>query len=151
MTDYRNKFSLTELLAVSPVLGEIVNKVEQLAKLNRIVHQKLDTKLRRYCRVANLRDNILILTTSSPALGHLLRFEKTELLTTLRTDPTLCHLKSIEIKVRPLSNQKPTIEKQPTVVRSTLSKFSAELIKNTALNIDSVSLRTALLRLSTLP
>src|ERR1700722_1515422 len=95
------KHSLANILTDSPILSEIVNKVDQLAKLNRIVHQKLDPELTKYCRVANLRDGILILSTSSPATGHLLRFAKAELLSTLRIEPQWCHLKSIKIHVRP--------------------------------------------------
>jgi len=148
MIDLHNKLSLIEILATSPTLGEIVNKVEQLAKLNRIVHQKLDPKLRKHTRVANLRDGILILTTSSSAIGNLLRFEKIELLTALRADPTLCHLKAIDIKVQP-DNPGLGTEECPRL-KPVLSKVSAEFIKNTALNIHSSSLRTALLRLSTI-
>jgi hypothetical protein len=149
MIDFCHKISLTEILTASPILGKIVNKVEQLAKLNSIIHQKLDPKLGRFCRVTNCRDNILILTTSSPALGHLLRFEKIELLTTLRADPMLCHLKSIDIKVRPLPFVHESITPQCPIPKPVLSKLSSELIQNTALNIDFPALRAALLRLST--
>ncbi len=95
------KCSMADILTTSPILSQIVNKVEQLAKLNRIVHEKCDPKLRNHCRVANYRDGILILTTDSAAVAHWLRFEKSELLTALRSLPEWCHLKSIKIHVRP--------------------------------------------------
>ena len=98
---HSQKHSMVEILIISPILSQIVNKVEQLAKLNRIVHQKCNPELRKHCRVANYRDGILILTTHSSAVGHLLRFEKSELLTALRSLPEWCHLKSIKIHVRP--------------------------------------------------
>lgn len=93
--------SMAEILRTSSILSQIVTKVEQLAKLNRIVHEKCDPELRKHCRVANYRDGILILTTPSSAAGHLLRFSKGELLTALRSVPEWCHLKSIKIHVRP--------------------------------------------------
>lgn len=93
--------SLTNILTTSPILSQIVRKVDQLAQLNRIVHQKLDPALAKHCRVANYRDGILILTTHSSTTGHLLRFAKSELLSTLRAMPEWCHLKAIKIHVRP--------------------------------------------------
>ena len=150
MIDPYNKLSLIDILTTSPTLGEIVNKVEQLAKLNRIVQQKLDPQLKKHCRVANLREGILILSTPSPAFGNLLRFEKISLLTSLRTDPSLCHLKAIEIKVQPPTHALLMPERPKHTRIPTLSKVSAEFINNTALTIHSSSLRTALLRLSTI-
>jgi hypothetical protein len=92
--------SLANILTTSPILSQIVRKVDQLAQLNRIVHQKLDPALKTHCRVANYRDGVLILTTNTSATGHLLRFAKGELLTALRKEPEWCHLKSIKIHVR---------------------------------------------------
>lgn len=94
--------TLVDILARSPKLAQIVNKVDQLAKLNSSILKKLDPDLSRYCRVANCRDGILILTTDNPSAGHLLRFAKMDLLDNLRQDPAFCHLKSIQTLVRPV-------------------------------------------------
>ena len=141
------KLSLTEILSLSPCFGEIVNKIEQLAKLNRIVHQKLDPELAKHCRVANLRDGILILTTASPTYGHLLRFEKGELLTRLRAEPAFCHLKSIQTHVQPpLARSLTTGTRLPV---PSLSLVTAHLIHETALTLTLPTLQQALLRLAT--
>jgi len=145
MTGHK-KLSLIEVIAKSPLFAEIVNKVELLAKLNRVVLEKLDPKLRGHCRVANLRDGILILTTTSPALGHQLRFATSDLLTSLRALPEWCHLKSIKIHVRLAYDAAlPPSHPNPTPI---LSESNAEIIKASVQNINTAALKDALLRLS---
>lgn len=142
------KNSMVEILTISPILSQIVNKVEQLAKLNRIVHQKCDPELRKHCRVANYRDGILILTTPSSAIGHLLRFSKSELLTTLRSLPEWCHLKSIKIHVRPNPPGLEITPEPPTQNLRRLSPPVVQALQETALGIDFQALQQALLRLA---
>ncbi len=151
MTGHK-KLSLIEILADSPALREIVNKVDQLAKLNRLLEQKCDPELAKNCRVANLRAGVLILTTPSPATGHLLRFTKSELLTALRSDPEWCHLTSIKIHVRPPVAPSPLGEPSRSQSASIIPKFclsknSAEAVKATAAGISYSPLQEALLRL----
>ncbi len=140
------KISLTDILIQSPVFSEMASKVEQLSKLNYIVHQKLAPDLAKHCRVANLRDGILILTTTSPTYGHLLRFSEVDLLTELRADPRWCHLKSIKTHVRPPIGE----AKHPKDIlpKPFLSVLNAAVIETTASYIAPSSLQKALLRLS---
>jgi hypothetical protein len=141
------KRTMAEILTTSTILSQIVNKVDQLAKLNRIVHQKCDPELRKHCKVANYRDGILILTTHSSATGHLLRFSKSELLTALRSEPAWCHLKSIKIHVRP---NPPALDITPAPRMPDFPRLPphvAQNIKETAFNINFPPLRQALLRL----
>lgn len=141
--------SMADILTISPILSQIVNKVDQLAKLNRIVHQNCDPELAKHCRVANYRDGILILTTYSSAAGHLLRFAKSDLLTALRKMPEWCHLKSIKIHVRPSQqDERETSPITQTTPEVRLPQRIAKDLKETALNIDYQPLQQALLRLS---
>ncbi len=144
------KHTVVEIFTHSPRLGLIVNKVEQLSKLNRLVHEKLDCNLAKYCRVANVRDGILILTTSSPATGHLLRFAISDLLTALRAEPEWCHLKSIKTQVHPLQPGTNTAAK-PSYPPVTLSCSNREMVASIAQTIDNPSLQQALHRLSQSP
>lgn len=138
--------TMVDIITRSPVLGQIVYKVDQLAKLNRLIIEKLDPELARHCRVANCRDGILILTTPSPSTGHLLRFSEVELLTSLRAIPDFCHLKSIKTQVRPpLPEYSYSKEVLP---KPSLSAKGAEIIRAMALNIESLSLRKSLLQLA---
>lgn len=137
--------SMIDILSRSSALGKIVYKVDQLAKLNRTLLNKLDPELARHCRLANCREGIIILTTTSPATGHLLRFKELELLSALRADPDFCHLKSIKIQVRPADSAYTPSQTLPLPM---LSVMGASTVRATAEEVESPSLRQALLRLS---
>jgi hypothetical protein len=145
MREYQQT-TMVDILTRSPVLANIIYKVDQLAKLNRIVLKKLDSELARHCRVSNLREGILILTTSSPTTGHLLRFSEIDLLIALRTDPAFCHLKSIKTQVRP--PEPDYFPSRKVLPKPSLSSKGAEILRTTALAIASPSLKKALLRLA---
>lgn len=142
------KWSFNEILSISPILREIVCKVEQLAKLNRQVLNKLEPQLAKHCRVANLKDGILILTTQSPTWGHQLRFASSDLLSALRAEPEWCGLKSIKIHVRP--NEIPTLDRVGSTILSgpMLSPLGASYLQKTAETITDVRLQEALSKLS---
>lgn len=138
--------SLIDILTTSNTLNTLVNKASALNKLNQALLEKLDPALSPHCRVTNLRDGILILTTPSPAWGYKLRFAEMELLSTLRKEPEWCGLKSIQSRVRPLLQQDPYLKQQfPAPV---LSKQSACHLLNTANGIECPKLRQSLLKLS---
>jgi hypothetical protein len=139
--------STVDILTRSPILAEIVYKVDQLAKLNRIIFTRLDPELARYCRVANCRDGILVLTTHSPATGHLLRFSEMDLLSTLRADPHFCHLKSIKTHVRPSITQYSASVK-PALPEPWLTPTGAEILRSAAKQVDCSNLKKALLKLA---
>ena len=140
-----SKISLTEILSSSSLFGKIVKKVEEISKLNTIVQEALDPKLAAYCRVANVRDGILILTTHSSSYGNLLRYAEVELLTRLRSDPNWCHLKSIKTCVRPPMTH---AQKPPQVNKPTLTESNSTCIQATAHYIHEPALRQALERLA---
>jgi hypothetical protein len=140
------KLSLTEIFTHSPHLCEMIKKVNQLSNLNRLIQQKLEPQLAQQCRLANYRQNILILSAATPAIGHLLRFAVPDLLMQLRQEVEWCHLAGIQVEVRPpLIIALPVIAPHPAPV---LSPNSAAQIKEAAFSIDNVSLKKALLRLS---
>lgn len=143
------KRSMINILANSSLFGPIAAKAEQLVQLNRIVHQKLDPKASKHCRVANLRDGVLVLMTHSSSYGHLLRFSADDLLTKLRSDPTWCHLKSIKTIVRaPVDPCVPVYPLDNMTPKPYCSKNTASIIQDTAFHINNPSLQKALLKLS---
>lgn len=91
--------SFTHLLQTAPNLHKLLSKLEQLQQLNGIVAANLEPALATQCRVANLRDGILILSTTSPAWKHKLRFATIDLLSALRAHPQWSSLKSIEVRI----------------------------------------------------
>ena len=91
--------SFTNLLQTAPNLYKLLDKLEQLNLLNSFVVAHLEPSLAAQCRVANLRDGILILSTTSPAWKHKLRFATLDLLSALRAHPKWSSLKAIEVRI----------------------------------------------------
>lgn len=91
--------SFTSLLQTAPNLHKLLAKLEQIKQLNLFVTSHLEPSLAKQCQVANLRDGVLILSTTSPAWKHKLRFAALDLLSALRANPHWSNLKSIEIRI----------------------------------------------------
>ncbi|CUX96325.1 hypothetical protein FVIR_GE00485 [Candidatus Gullanella endobia] len=81
-----------------------LSKIQQhcmlLLKLNRIVNTLLPIPLRPWCRVANIRQGILILETANANWKLRLYYEQFHLLSSLRAQ-ILPSLLSIDIKINP--------------------------------------------------
>jgi len=96
---YISIHSINALLQNSPTITNIRNKLQQLKQLNKIVTKLLPPALSCHATVANLRDGILILTTTSPVWNHQINFLKMDLLDKLRiSDPAWAGISSILVK-----------------------------------------------------
>lgn len=82
------------------MLRNVQQRATALLKLNTAVRSLLPTQLKPHCRVANYRNNVLILETDSANWLMGLRYEQSKLLSTLRMD-ILPSLASIDIKINP--------------------------------------------------
>lgn len=94
--------SFTSLLQSAPNLNKLLAKLAQLEQLNRFIakyFEATEPNLGKQCRVANLREGILILSTTGPAWKHKLRFATSDLLSALRANPQWSSLKSIEVRI----------------------------------------------------
>jgi len=143
---YINKVSqqsFSNLLQASPELSSFVDKISQLEKINQILASKLEPELFANCQVANLRDGTLILTTTSPAWNHKLRFCSVDLLSALRSEPQWAGLKSIEVRVDYLPqtpNDTTTSSKNPVVI----SEQAAAALRGAAKSVSNSKLSKAL-------
>ncbi len=144
--------TIAKLLTTTPILRELVKKVEELTKLNQVVRSQLDPKLAKHCKVHSYDNGILTLSTHSPVWGHTLRFSESDLLSRLRAYPEWCGLKSIRSRVLPPNAAEEPLEISPFAENNRLipiiTKNDAELLQLTAYNIASESLRKALLKLA---
>lgn len=138
--------SFQDILITSPLLKTVLQKADKVTKLNQAVSKNLEPELVPYCRVANIRDGVLILTTPSPIWGHQLRFTSLSLLTTLRKEEQWCGLTSIKIHVRPNDEKLPVI--LPSLPIPALSLKGAAHLKEAAAQIKHLGLQEALERLS---
>ena len=85
------KSLLSDVLINSPTLRNLYEKVitlNQLNEMNQRILSKIAPTLAPHCRVANLRDQTLVLTTDSPIWLHALRYtiNKATLLTALKAE-----------------------------------------------------------------
>jgi len=140
-------YSFSELFNTSPILSELLKKVEQLTKLNRSVVNQLSPRLAHTCQVMSCQDGILKLSTSSPAWGHELRFAEAELLSKLRSSPEWRALKAVKTYVQPPQESFSHAYRAP-FPKPTLTTTSAAYLKIAAENTTCSPLRTALLKLA---
>lgn len=88
---------------ISEPSGQIKSLLDQLSKinsLNRLLGHKLNVKLSQHCRVANLRNNTLVIAADSPAWSNKIRSQTPELLASFRQSGYF-GLANIEIIVQP--------------------------------------------------
>lgn len=135
------------LLSGTPELQKFVSKLQHLEQINNYLSAHLDPQLAPHCRVANMRDGALVISTTSPAWNHKLRFAALDILSLLRANPLWSGLKSIEVRVDYLN---PIDHNTPTNFRtsSPVSTKNAKLIQQTATYIANEKLSNSLKRLA---
>lgn len=139
--------SITSLLQNVPDLHKFVGRIEQLKQISEIISSKLEPSLADNCHVANLRDGMLILATTSPVWNHKLRFSTLDLLSTLRSDPRWSGLKSIEVRVDYPPNNTDTSVINPNKPRE-ISAAGAKSLLQAAASINNPQLALAIKRLA---
>ncbi|SCZ50395.1 DUF721 domain-containing protein [Thiohalomonas denitrificans] len=125
-------------------LGQTIDRARALIRLEQQVVDCLETKLAGHCRVANLKDGILVLQVDSPAWAGRLRQQAPKLPAQLReTGGDLASVRHVRVTVRP-------VEHRSVPLRHTaqLSAKSAEGIEAAAETIDDEALSAALKRLA---
>ncbi|UVK76814.1 MAG: hypothetical protein CMIDDMOC_00309 [Sodalis sp. Fle] len=81
-------------------LSQIQRHALMLLNLNHAVTTLLPTPLRLWCRVANFRENIIVLETANASWLARLRYEQNQLLSALRAQ-ILPSLSTIDIRINP--------------------------------------------------
>lgn len=94
--------SLREVLLGNRNLQYLQARVEYLQKTDLLLRSHLDSSLREHCRIANIRDNILVIFVESSAWAARFRFCIPTLLEKLKSEPELQGLKSVQVRVNPL-------------------------------------------------
>lgn len=81
-------------------LQTVLSKVKAINTLNEMVRGLLEEGLRKYCRVGNLSNGILVLLVDNSAVATQMRYVVPSLLQQLRGTKALRHIKEIQLKVR---------------------------------------------------
>ncbi|MGL5952965.1 MULTISPECIES: DUF721 domain-containing protein [Providencia] len=88
------------LSKTSNTLQTIQRNAKAILKLNQVVKNLLPAEIKPMCRVANYRNNIMVLEVANASWMTRLNYEKLNLLSALRTS-ILPSLSSIDIRINP--------------------------------------------------
>ena len=134
---------ITELLyrASFPAEG-VLQRGQYLYRLNRVLSKLLDADSSLHCRVANVRDGVLILYTDSTAWATRLRYQTPALLKQLQQRKGLETLSRVDLRVLP--------EQEKTVInhQASLSKEASSYLSACAESVEDQGLSSALRRLA---
>ena len=123
---------LSKLLHQSGPMPDLAEKAELLLHLNQYVKQMLSGPVTEQLKVANLRQGILVIETTSAAWAARINFQKGKLLQQLRAE-TLPMLTAIEVKVNPgLAMYEPKSQ----VPQNEISQTAASHIEALAEHVD---------------
>lgn len=104
MTDLKkitSQSAISYLESATNDLKFILDKVRALQLIQKKVQTYLDPTLTKYCQVANLAENKLILLIANGSVATQIRFMANDLIKQFKQDSALQHIKQIECKVRP--------------------------------------------------
>ncbi|ASF16833.1 DUF721 domain-containing protein [Shewanella xiamenensis] len=136
---------LSQLLHQSGTLPDIAEKAELLLYLDQHVKQIVAGPVAEQLKVANFRQGVLVVETTSAAWAARINFQKPKLLAQLQAE-TLPILTAIEVKVNP---RLALYDAKPKQAHKALSPAAAEHIAALAENV-SGTLGEKLKRLATL-
>jgi hypothetical protein len=123
----------------------ILERARRLQHLEKAVLQLLPENLSAHCKVLNLKSEILVLATSSPAWAARLRFAAPNLLKQLECQLALTTtIRTIQVKIDPETVEIQSLKKQ----QPKLSLASGTLLAQTANSVNHPALQEALYRLA---
>ena len=122
----------------------ILKHVNFINQLQSELHKYLGPPLNTHCKIANYKKDILILHADSPGWAAKLRYITPDISSFLQQQFQLTSLKTIRVKVQPVSKEPIKTSKKRIILSST----SAKLINDVAKTIPDHALRTSLLKIS---
>lgn len=119
-------------------LDKIKQHAVNILKINKEVNSLLPEQLRPWCRVANIRNGVIILETANASWMMLLRYEQKKLLSSLRAN-ILPSLPSIDIRINPILA---VIKEKNNKICNLLYKKNFFLSNKSAIYIRDVAFRS---------
>lgn len=125
------------------MLAKLAQHAQLIEKLNHTLHQALPLQFSAHCRLANIKNQTLIIHTDNASFASLIRFQV----------PTLCKtfsaqlkmpVNNIEVKVRPDISHERAVETSTTL----LPKSAATALQQTSQVIDNEALSASLEKLA---
>jgi len=121
----------------------MLERAKKLQRLEQAVLQLLPADLAAHCKVMNLKNEILVLATSSPTWATRLRFASPELIKQLRCQYSL-KLSAVQARIQPQALEIHEVRSH----QLKLSMASGTLLAQTARSIKHPALQEALYRLA---
>lgn len=121
----------------------IIERARKLTRLEQAVLQILPDELAAHCKVLNLKNETLVLSTVSPAWAGRLRFLAPDLIKQLKCRHALSICK-VDLRIQPENIENPLPAKSSLCI----SLRSATLLAQTAKTVNYPPLQEALLRLA---
>ncbi len=139
-----------ELVDSSEQLNNLYTHAKGIYALNEKLQKHLGPSLSGHCTVANYSDETLIVNAETSAWASKLRYCIPDILNYAKHECGLTTLKSVRIKVSPIHNKtvQSNLSSTRSVKKASLSKKSADFIKNVATSIKDPALRKSILRIS---
>ena len=122
----------------------LLTRARILMEMEVLLHELLPAPLKEHCRVLAIRDETLVLATSSPVWAARLRFHAPLLVKQLSDHQTM-KLRTVLVRVRPPEKSAPPRRRQAALRPG---KAGAAALQQAAQTISDPVLKTALLRLA---
>jgi hypothetical protein len=122
----------------------LVTRARTLMELEALLHELLPAPMNEHCRVLAIRDETLILATSSPVWAARLRFHVPLLVKQLSSHQSV-KLRTVRVRVRPPEKVSPPPRRRAAIRPG---KAGAAALQRAAQSISDPELKTALLRLA---
>lgn len=127
----------------------ILTKINQLEKIHQKVASYLSEAIAKQCRVAQVRENTLILIAANSSIAAQLRFQTADLLAKFKQDIVLKHIQEIESKVSPRFLQfMQQTTKNDFKPMQLISRETANVIKEIAESISDPKLKEVMERIA---
>lgn len=123
-----------------------IERAYLLRALSQQLKEALGLPLGPHLSLGNLRDDMAIILTDSPAWLNKARYEAANILYVLRQQPGLAHLQKLQFKVEPMATD--THDSAAPKRRLELSQTNAHILDSMADSISDPDLANALHRLA---
>ena len=139
----RRKYPVPCSRLLAAAARPLIERARHLQQLEQAVKELLPENLSVHCTVQNLKSEILVLATSSPAWAARLRFVTPDLIKQLGGRLSL-PLRTVQIKISPEKVKNQIVKSH----RPKLSLASGTLLAQTAHSVNHPALQNALYRLA---
>ncbi len=139
-----------QLISSNKQLNKLYTHARDICVLNEKLHNYLAPTLSSHCSIANYSAEILIVNADTSAWASKLRNRIPDILDYARHECGLTKLITVRIKVSPNYNNitQSALPSSGSTRKASLSKKSAEFIKNVAASIQDPALRESILKIS---